>query len=160
MISEECIDGALEILEHASKGPALWVEPVTGVDDKGERRLPSQEFIRMLRDGEHVGPRAEDLPKVHGVSIACDAIEAVVDGGDHLVVAITGNGPTSEANARAIACMLNPEYGYGTALRELRATRASNERIRMRLRSWLEAHHDGDEPGVDVIASIVESIDG
>ncbi len=131
--TDKTIDNALALCDKASKGPASWVEPATGVDDAGKRNAPSQMFITMLRDGELAersecaGISGEGLgyAKVHGVSVKTRQGGIVGDGDEHFVIAITGNGPTSDANARMIAAAFHPEHGYESVLRQLRAARSA-----------------------------------
>lgn len=144
------VEVALACVRRASRGPARWTNPATGVDADGYPHNPLiwiadqlgesqptrrgsviKSMARCLRELDIVGKDFIGLV-VHGVSVPVDGgtIADIENGGEHLVVAITGNGPTSEANARAIAGMFDPVMGWEAALVEV-----------AKLRSELELYH-------------------
>lgn len=132
MLTNDVIDQALAVIEKASKGPARWVEPATGVDADGKRRDPCLAFAEMLNASQWTGEKVSfeqamhdsENCIVHGVSIPIEGEKEIRDGGDHRVIAITGNGTASEANARMIAAAMSPDYGWAAALLEIKRLRA------------------------------------
>lgn len=140
------IETAIGYMRRASKGPAAWTLPATGVGkhpligfvDTLYHDALDSEGVNELREAiEHVIDRYElSVDPLHGVSIPApgQTVEGVYDGsGDHDVVAITGNGPTSQANAQAITLAFEPVIGYEAMLLEVRRLRDENAMLRQQL---------------------------
>lgn len=146
------IETALGYMRRASKGPAVWTLPVTGrdkhpligfVDTLYPDALDSDGVNELRMLITHTIERFElSADPLHGVSIPApgQTVEGIYDGsGDHLVVAITGNGPTSADNAKAISLAFEPVIGYEAMLLEVRRLRDENATLRAQLASPLPA---------------------
>jgi hypothetical protein len=98
------IDEALEVCRAASRGPARWAA------NRAETRETALErFTKHL-----------DLAKEVTGSFVTHQVDLEAgddDGG--FCLAVTGNGPTSAANARFIAGAVHPEYGWEASLRTI-----------------------------------------
>jgi hypothetical protein len=103
------IIAAREIIRAASKGPALWVADLSETEETAVARF--REHYRLAKE-------ATGSAVLHQVDL---------DAGDEhgaFCMAVTGNGPTSAANARYIAGSLDPVAGWGAALAEVVRLRA------------------------------------
>lgn len=141
-VPNDDIETAIDYMRRASKGPAQWTLPVTGrdkhpllgfIDTLYPNDLDSDGVQALREDTKHVLDRYElDIEPLHGVSIPVpgETVDDIRDGGDHLVLAITGNGPTSEVNARAIALAFEPVIGYQAMLLEVLRLREENAGLR------------------------------
>jgi hypothetical protein len=74
----------------------------------------------------------------HGVAMPLNGqpVESL-DGGEALYLCLTGNGPTSAANARYIAGSFDPVAGWEAALREVRRL----QRLHTELLSSMKLRH-------------------
>lgn len=107
MITDDDINAAFAVCDAASKGPAVWA-----ADNADTVESAIARFLEHYRKARAV----TDSPVCHQVDLAG------AGRGAHCV-AITGNGPTSAANAQFIAGALDPIAGWAAALREVRRLR-------------------------------------
>lgn len=112
MITDSDITAALEVVDAASKDEKQWAI-WTGVDD------PVAKFAENYKNG----PPGD----VHLVAMRRDA-ETPIEV-HAITMAITGNGPTSEANAKYIISSFDSVAGWGAALREVRRLSEVNARL-------------------------------
>lgn len=119
-MTEEDIALALETIDAASKGPKRWVTNVPG----GQGGKTVEEQVR-----EMFAKRGPDTA-CHGVAMPIGGcpIESLEDG-DALYLCLTGNGPTSAANARYIVGSFDPVAGWEAALREVRRLRREQHEL-------------------------------
>lgn len=112
------IEKARKTIAAASKGPKRWTTNVPG--GQGGKTVEEQ-VCEMFAKGDGV--------ECHGVAMPVDGqpVESL-DGGEALYLCLTGNGPTSAANARYIAGSFDPVAGWEAALDEV-------SRLRDRLRN-------------------------
>lgn len=126
-MTEQDIVAALEVCEAASSGPKRWVTNVPGTDGKSVAEQVSEMFAK------------QDPVKIcHGVAMPLNGqpVESL-DGGEALYLCLTGNGPTSAANARYIAGSFDPVAGWEAALREVRRL----QRLHTELLSSMKLRH-------------------
>lgn len=107
-MTDEDIEAALKTIEGASTGPATWTH------DPDEDRAEAVDRFRKAHD------LAAEVTGTH----AMHAVEIERNAGSCLVVAITGNGPCSAANARLIVGAMDPVAGWKACLLELQKMRA------------------------------------
>ncbi len=104
MIPKEGIEEALAVIAAGSKGPAIWCADLNDTEETAVARFLSHYRLAKEVTGSDV---------IHQVDL--DAR----DGNGAFCMAVTGNGPTSAANARMIAGMLDPVAGWEAALRSV-----------------------------------------
>lgn len=109
------IAAAREIIASASSGPKRWVTNVPG--GKGGKTVEEQIREMFAKHDADVA--------CHGVAMPVDGepVESL-DGGEALYLCLTGNGPTSAANARYIAGSFDPVAGWEACLAEIVRLRA------------------------------------
>lgn len=107
-MTEDDIKNALDIIHTASKGPAVWTADPADMEEAAIARFLVHYRLARAATGSEV---------LHQVDVPAD------DGGAAFCMAVTGNGPTSRANARYIAGSLNPVAGWEASLREVRRLR-------------------------------------
>lgn len=107
-MTDQDIATALEVVELASKGPAVWAADQHDTEETAVAR-----FLAHYR----LAKAATQSEVAHQVDLHD------VDSDGAFCMAVTGNGPTSAANARFIAGSLDPVAGWGAALREVRRLR-------------------------------------
>lgn len=108
------IEAARAVIAAASTGPKRWVTNVPG------------------HDGQSVQQQILEMFDKHGIESTCHGVAMPVDGqpaesldgGEALYLCLTGNGPTSAANARYIAGSFDPVAGWAAALNEVVQLRA------------------------------------
>ena len=110
-MTDDDIERALEVCDAASTGPAVWAADHDDTEESAVAMFLEHYRKAMVVTGSAVLHQV-DLP---------DARTA--PDGTALCMAITGNGPTSAANARYIAGSLDPVAGWAAALRECRRLR-------------------------------------
>lgn len=112
MITDDDIAKARSVIAAASKGPAAWT-----VNGPGRAGQTVEEQVR-----EMFAPGGGEC---HGVAMPLPGapIESL-DGGEALYLCLTGNGPTSAANARYIAGSFDPVAGWSAALDEIERLKA------------------------------------
>jgi hypothetical protein len=109
------IEAARAVIAAASGGPKRWVTNVPG--GQGGKSVEEQVLEMFTKHGPEVA--------CHGVAMPVDGqpVESL-DDGEALYVCLTGNGPTSAANARYIAGSFDPVAGWAAALDEVERLRA------------------------------------
>lgn len=113
-MTDDDITAALEVCDAASKGEKVW-----GII-KGETQ---EEVIPCIVEN-YTSNQAVDAHMVAMVVDDATPIETKC-----LTMAITGNGPTSEANAKYIVASFGPIAGWAAALREVRRLKRLNSEL-------------------------------
>lgn len=124
-MTDEDISKALDLIDGASKGEKQWgIWPGTG------NGVGADNPVARFAENYHNGPAGD----VNVVVMRRDA-ETPIEV-HAITLAITGNGPTSEANAMYIIGSFDPVTGWEAALREVRRLRRHNTELLqgMRLR--------------------------
>lgn len=118
-MTDDDIKAARAVIAAASKGPKRMVVNVPG----------EQSVAEQVRQMFAASPSEE----CHGVAMPLEGLPVEsLEGGEALYLCITGNGPTSAANARFIAGSFDPVAGWEAALNEVERLRARSRPARPR----------------------------
>jgi hypothetical protein len=113
-VEEQDITAALDVIHAASKGNKVW-GLIKG--ETQEEVIPR--IVENYTNNAAVG--------AHVVAMVID--EATPIETKCLTMAITGNGPTAEANAKYIVASFDPVIGWEAALREVRRLQRENSEL-------------------------------
>lgn len=114
VLTEQDITAALDVIHAASKGPKIWS---VYKGDTQEEVIPR--IVENYTNNTAV--------RAHAVAMVIDDVTPIET--KCLTMAITGNGPTAEANAKYIVASFDPVAGWEAALREVRRLQRWNSEL-------------------------------